>query len=96
LQSALPGRGKQQERCGRVQQQCNDEDEPPQYHLVGLADQCSQIAQGAKIGLDGAALALNSGLLDFQVGEGLRLDCELVGKAVALGLPSFDVCGAKL
>jgi hypothetical protein len=30
---------------------------------------------------DGATLALHSGLLDLQVGEGLRLDSDLVGKA---------------
>jgi hypothetical protein len=42
------------------------------------------------------ALALHSGLLDLQVGEGLRLDRELVGKTIALGLPSFVVRGAEL
>jgi len=39
---------------------------------------------------------LYSGLLDLQVGDGLRLDRELVGEAVALGLPSFVVRGAEL
>jgi hypothetical protein len=42
------------------------------------------------------ALALDHGLLDFQLGKGLRLDHELVGKAVALSLPSFVVRGAEL
>ncbi len=41
------------------------------------------------------ALALHSGLLDLQVGEGLRFNCELFGKAVALGLPPFVVRGAE-
>jgi hypothetical protein len=36
------------------------------------------------------------GLLDLQVGEGLRLDREPVGEAVALGLPPFVVPGAVL
>jgi hypothetical protein len=38
-------------------------------------------------------LVLHRGLLDLQVGEGLCLDRELVGKAVALGLPSSVICG---
>ena len=46
--------------------------------------------------LDNAPLALHSGLLDLQVGQRLRLDRKLVGKAVALGLPSFVVRGAEL
>ena len=33
--SSPPGRGKQQEHCGRVKQQRHDEDEPPEHHLVG-------------------------------------------------------------
>jgi hypothetical protein len=33
-------------------------------------------------------VALHSGLLDLQVGKGLRLDRELLGNAVALCLPS--------
>jgi hypothetical protein len=33
---------------------------------------------------------------DLQVGEGLRLDRKLGGKAVALGLPSLVVRGAEL
>jgi len=41
-------------------------------------------------------LALHSDLLDLQIGEGLRLDRELVGKAIAFGLPSFVLRGAKL
>jgi hypothetical protein len=53
-----------------------------------------QIFHGTKVSLDGTTLALHSGLLDLQVGEGLGLDRELVGKAVALGLPSFVVRGA--
>jgi hypothetical protein len=39
---------------------------------------------GPEIDLNDAALALNSGFLDRQVRECLRLDRELVGKAVAL------------
>jgi hypothetical protein len=39
---------------------------------------------------------LYSGLLDLQVGESFRLDRELVGKAVALGLPSLVVRGAEV
>jgi hypothetical protein len=42
------------------------------------------------------AFTLDGGLLDLQVGEGHRLDRELVGEAVALGLPSFVVRGAEL
>jgi hypothetical protein len=64
--------------------------------LIAGANQRRQIANRAKIGLDGAALALDGGLLDLQVGEGLRLDRELVGKAVALRLPPFVVRGAEL
>lgn len=33
----------------------------------------------------------HSGLLDFQIGRGLRLDREVVGEVVALGLPLFVV-----
>src|SRR5258706_91908 len=61
-----------------------------------LAASSMALSHRAKIGLDGAPLALHSGLLDRQVGEGLRLDCELVDKAVALGLPSFVVRSAEL
>jgi hypothetical protein len=43
----------------------------------------------AQVSLDLPALAIYGGLLDLQVGKGLRLDRELVSKAVALGLPSF-------
>jgi hypothetical protein len=41
------------------------------------------------------ALALDRGLLDLQVGEDLRLDRELVGEFVALGLPPLVVRGAE-
>ena len=51
---------------------------------------------GPEIGVDGAPLALDGGLLDLQVGEGHRLDRKLAGKAVALALPSFVARGAKL
>ncbi len=94
--SLPPGRGKQQEHCGRVQQQRDDEDEPSQHHLVGLADEGGKISDGPEVGVDGATLAIHSGLLNLQVGECVRLDRELVGKAVALGLPSFVVRGAEL
>jgi hypothetical protein len=39
---------------------------------------------------------LYRGLLDLQVGKGLRFNREPIGKAVALGLPSFVVRGAEL
>jgi hypothetical protein len=39
---------------------------------------------------------LRSGLLDLEVGEGLRLDRELIGKAAAPDLPSFVVRGPEL
>jgi hypothetical protein len=64
--------------------------------LVGLAEQGGEIFHRTKICLNGATLALHSDLLDLQVGEGLRLDRKLVGKAAALGLPSFVVRGAEL
>jgi hypothetical protein len=45
---------------------------------------------------DRAVRAMASGsLFDLQVGEDLRLDGELVGKVVALGLPSFVVLRAS-
>jgi hypothetical protein len=54
-----------------------------QHHLVGLAEQGGEIFHRTKIGLDLPALALDGGLLDLQIGEGLRLDREPLGKAVA-------------
>jgi hypothetical protein len=57
---------------------------------------CGEIFHRTKIGLDDAALALHRRLLDLQVGEGLCLDRELVGKAVTLGLPSFVVRARRL
>jgi hypothetical protein len=56
----------------------------------------SQIPHLAKIGLDLPPLAHYGGLLDLQVGEDLRFDRELVGKAVAFGLPSVGVHGAEV
>ena len=61
-----------------------------------MAEQGGEIFHRTKIGLNHTALALHRGLLDLQVGEGLRLDRELVGKAVALGLPSFVLRRAEL
>ena len=61
-----------------------------------MAEQGGKISDRPEIGVDGAALALHSGLLDLQVDEGLRVNRELAGKAVALGLPSFVVRGAEL
>jgi hypothetical protein len=61
-----------------------------------LAEKGVKISYGPEIGLDGATLALHRGFLDLQVGEGLRLDGKLVGKAVALGLPSLVVRSAEL
>jgi hypothetical protein len=70
--------------------------EPPQHCLVGLAEEGGEIFHRTEIGLDSTTLALHSGLFDLQVGEGLRLDRELVREAVALGLPPFVVRGAEL
>jgi len=91
-----PRRGQQQKHRGRVQEQRDDENEPPQDRLVVGADERRQIPHRAQIGLDSAALALDGGLLDLQVGEDLRLNRDLVGKVVALGLPPFvgGGCGA--
>ncbi len=55
--------------------------------VVG-ANQRREVAHGAKVGLNRATLALHSGILDLQVGEGLRLYHELVGKVVALSMSS--------
>jgi hypothetical protein len=71
-----------------VQQQRHDQDEIPEHILVADTQRRRQIADRIKVGLDLPALALDGGLFNFQVGKGLRLDRELVGKAVALGLPS--------
>jgi hypothetical protein len=80
--TAMSARCQEQEPRGWVKQQRHGEDEPPQDRPVGLAE----------IGLDNATLALHSGPLDPQVGEGLCLDGEFVGKGVALGLPSSAAC----
>ncbi len=80
-------RGQQHEHCGRVEEQRNHENEPSQDRLVVGVDERRQIPRRVKIGLDLPTLALHRGLLDLQVGKGLRLDRELVGKAVAIGLP---------
>ena len=61
-----------------------------------MAEHGGKISDGPEIGVNGAAFTLDGGLLDLQVGEGLRLDRELVGKTVALGLLSFVVRGAEL
>jgi hypothetical protein len=87
-----PRRREQQQHGGRVEQQRNHENEPSQDRLVVGAKQRREVPHRAKVGLDGAALALDTRLLDFQISEGLRLDRELVGKASALDLPSFVVC----
>jgi hypothetical protein len=49
-----------------------------------LAEQGGKISDGPQIGLNDAALSIHSGFLDLRVGERLRLDRELVGKAPAL------------
>jgi hypothetical protein len=54
----------------------------------------SNMGPGSTILLNHARLALDGGLLDFQVGDGLHLDRELVGEVVALDLPSFVVLRA--
>jgi hypothetical protein len=74
----------EQQHGGRVEQQRHHENEPFQDRLVVGAKQRRQIPHRAKIGLNHAPLALHSGL-NLQVGEGHRLDRELVDKAVALG-----------
>jgi hypothetical protein len=76
-----PRRCQEQDHCGRVEQQRNHENEPPQDHLVGLAEQDGKISDRLEIGVDDGAFTLDDGLLDLQVGEGLRLNHELVGKA---------------
>jgi len=73
-----------------VKQQRHDEDE----RLVGRAGW--QDIGRPEIGLNHTAFPIRSALLDLQVDESLRLDRELIGKAVALGLPSFVVRGAEL
>ena len=65
----IPGGGKQQEYSGRVEQQRHHKDEPPQDRLVVGADERRQIFDRPQVGLDSAALALDRGLLDFQVGK---------------------------
>jgi hypothetical protein len=60
----------------------------PEHVIVFGARQGRQIFDRPQVSLDLPALALDGGLLDLQVGEDLRLNRELVGKAVALGLPS--------
>jgi len=66
----------------------NHENEPPQDGLVVGAKQRREVTHWTEAGLDLPPLALEGGLLDLQVGEGLRLYRELVGEAVALRLPS--------
>jgi hypothetical protein len=74
----------------------NHENEPPQDGLVVGAKQRREVTHWTEAGLDLPPLALEGGLLDLQVGEGLRLDPEHIGKTIALGLPSFVVRGAEL
>jgi hypothetical protein len=76
---------------GRVQEQRHNEDEIPKYVVVLGAQQGRQIFDRPQVSLDLQALAHDRGLLDFQVGEGLRLDREFVDEAVALRLPPFVV-----
>ena len=47
-----------QQHGRRVEQQRHDEDEPPQHHLVGLADHSGKISDGPEVGLDGTALVI--------------------------------------
>jgi hypothetical protein len=79
-----------------VEKQRDGQDEIPEHALIVRAQERCQVSNRTKIGLDGAPLALDGGLLDLQVGKGLRLDRELVGKVVALGLSSLVVRGAEL
>jgi hypothetical protein len=58
----------------RVEQQRNHENGPSEDCLVVGADERRQMADRAKISLDATALAFHRGLLDLQVGKGLRLD----------------------
>jgi hypothetical protein len=48
----------QQQHRGRVEQQRNHQNEPPQDHLVGLADEGGKISDGPEVALDGAALVI--------------------------------------
>ena len=89
----LPRCGKEEQHGRGIEQQRNHENEPSEDRLVVGADERRQIPHRAQVGLDRPPLAVDRGLLDFQVGQGLRLNRELVGKAVALGLPPFVVCG---
>ena len=91
-----PCRREQQQDRSRIQQHRDDQDEPAQDILVAGAEQCCQIAHRTQVGLCHPPIAVDLGLLDLQVGEDLRLDRKLVGKAVALGVPSFVVCSAEL
>jgi hypothetical protein len=83
-------------RRPRVEKQRDGQDEIPEHALIIRAQERCQVSNRAKIGVDGAAFTLDGGLLNLQVSEGLRLDRELVGKAVALGLSSLVVRGAEL
>ena len=93
---ASPCGGQQQRHRGRVKQDRNHQDEPAQHILVAGADQRREIPDRAQVGLRNVPVAVDLGLLDLQVGEDLRLDRKLVGKAVALGLPSLVVRGAEV
>ena len=42
-----PRRCQEQQHRGRVEQQCHDEDEPPQHVLIAGTEQCGEIADRA-------------------------------------------------
>jgi hypothetical protein len=75
--------GQERQHRGRVEQQGDDEHEPPQDGLAVGADPCCQIPHAPR-----QDQPRRHGALPPQrpsrprVGEGLRLNCELVGKAV--------------
>jgi hypothetical protein len=62
--SSPPGRGKQQEHRGWVEQQRHHEKEPSEDRLVVGAEQHREVTRRAKVSIDGAALALRRGLLE--------------------------------
>jgi len=53
-----PRRGRQEQHRDLVEQQRHDEDEPPQHHFVGLAEQGGKIFHRPEVSLDGATLVI--------------------------------------
>jgi hypothetical protein len=63
--------------CGRIGQQRDNEDEPPQHVLVGSTEQDCEIPNRTHVGLDDATLAIDADLLDLQLGQRLSLVAPL-------------------